>query len=115
MPRGFSPEELEELRRFDEEIDRNFVITHDEIELSRKLDIEAMEGRTLPEEQSIRDSKAKYRERNASRIASYNASYYKANKDAMYAVKKLYRANNRESYNAYIKEWRRKNKEDNRG
>lgn len=112
MPRGFSPEELEELRRFDEEIDRTFEITYEEIEASRKLDMEALEDRILPEQQSIRESKARYRERNKAKLASYYASYYRANKDSVYAAKKKYRAKDRESYNAYIKEWKRKNKEE---
>lgn len=117
MPRGFSPEELEELRRFDEEIDRNFVITHDEIELSRKLDIEAMEDRILPEQQGLLKAKERYRERNRGKIAAYNSAYYRANKDGYRASNRAYRAQNRESYNAYMRELRRKQKfkEGNRG
>jgi hypothetical protein len=81
MKKGlFSPEELEELRRADSEIDENYSQTAEEIAESRK-----------------RDRAAKLDSMNAKdrKIAENKRAYYEAN---------------REKYNAYMREYQRKRK-----
>ena len=71
----FTPEELEELRRADAEIEESFRITNEELRESRKRDKAALLDR--------KDSRGK-------KIAAQQAAYYEAN---------------REKYNAYMREY----------
>lgn len=74
----FTPEELEELRRADAEIEASFQLTNEDLRRSRKLDCDAfLEGK---------DNKAK-------QVA---------------AQQKAYREANRDKYNAYMREYFRK-------
>ena len=75
----FTPEELEELRRADAEI-----------------------------EESYRAQHAAYREANKKKIAARNAAYYKANKEKIAARQAAYREANREKLNAHMREYRRR-------
>ena len=77
----FTPEELEELRRADAELDEEFVQTQEEIVESRKRDRQANIDRL--------DSKGK-------KIAEYQRAYYEAN---------------REKYNEYMRNYFRKRRE----
>lgn len=74
----FTPEELEELRRADQEIEENFQITQEEINQSRKRD---------------RESALESIDHHHRKIAAYQAAYREAN---------------REKYNAYHREYQRK-------
>ena len=74
----FTPEELEELRRADEELDSEFVQTQEEIEESRRRD---------------RSAKLDTLDNQGRKIAAQQAAYYEAN---------------REKYNAYMREYLRK-------
>ena len=64
----FSPEELEEMRRADEEIEQNFQWTNEEIAASREIDA------------SIKAALKPIEKR---RIAEYQRAYYEANKDSI--------------------------------
>ena len=77
----FTPEELEELRRADQEIEENFQITQEEINQSRKRD---------------RESDLESLDHHQRKIAAYHAAYREAN---------------REKYNAYHREYQRKRRE----
>lgn len=74
----FTPEELEELRRADAEIEASFQLTNEDLRRSRKLDRDAV----LEE----KDNKAK-------QVAAWQKAYREANRD---------------KYNAYMREYRRK-------
>ena len=74
----FTPEELEELRRADEELDSEFVQTQEEIEESRRRD---------------RSAKLDTLDNKGRKIAAQQAAYREAN---------------REKYNAYMREYLRK-------
>ena len=74
----FTPEEREELRRADAELDEEFVLTQEEIVESRKRDKQARFDRL--------DAKGK-------KIAEYQRAYYEAN---------------REKYNEYMRNYLRK-------
>ena len=92
----FTPEELEELRRFDEELDEDFVQTQEEIVASRKRDRAAAVANMEPEKR---------------KIAEYQAAYREANKDKIAERKAAYREANRGKYNAYQREYQRKLRE----
>ena len=85
----FIPEELEELRRADEELDADFCQTQEEIVESRVRDRKAA--------LDAMDNKQR-------KIADYQAAYRAANKDKIAD----YRDKNREHYNAYMRDYMRK-------
>lgn len=85
----FTPEELEELRRADEELGADFRQTQEEIEESRKRDRRVSFERKDNRGRKIAAQKAAYREANKEKIADYQAAYREAN---------------RGEYNAYMRE-----------
>ena len=89
----FTPEELEELRRFDEELDEGFVQTQEEIVESRKRD---------------RKAKLAAMDIDKRKIAEYKAAYYEANKDKIAEYQAAYREADRQKYNARMREYMRK-------
>lgn len=91
----YTPEELEELRRADAEIDENFRLTNEEIQASRKRDRE-----------SVVDRKDNHRKK----IAAKKAAYYEANKEKIAAQQAAWKKENREKWNAYQREYRNKRK-----
>ena len=92
----FTPEELEELRRFDEELDEEYVQTQEEIVASRKRDREAAVANMEPEKR---------------KIAERNAAYYEANKDKIAEYQAAYREKHREELNARTRERMRRLRE----
>ena len=92
----FSPEELEELRRFDEELDKEYVQTQEEIVQSRKRDRAAAVANMEPEKR---------------KIAEYQAAYYEANKDKIAEYKAAYREKHREELNTKARESMRRLRE----
>ena len=89
----FTPEELEELRRFDEELDAEYTQTQEEIVASRKRD---------------RKAKLQAMEPGKRKIAERAAAYYEANKDKIAEYQAAYRDKNRDAYNAYQREYQRR-------
>ena len=77
----FTPEELEELRKADAELDEEFALTQEEIVESRKRDKQVKFDRLYGKQKKIAENKR---------------AYYEAN---------------REKWNAYMREYRRKKKE----
>lgn len=69
----FTPDELEELRRADAEIDENFRLTNEEIQASRKRDRESVVDRKDHRGKKIAAKQAAYREANKEKIAVQNA------------------------------------------
>ena len=92
----FTPEELEELRRFDQELDEDFVQSQEEIVQSRKRDRAAKLSNMEPGKRKIAEYQAAYREANKDKIAEYQAAYREANRD---------------KYNAYHREYQRRLRE----
>lgn len=93
--RLFTAEELEELRRVDEEIDADFCQTQEEIKESRRRDKTAALDK--------KDNRGR-------KIAERNAAYYEANKDKIAERNAAWMRKNREKWNAYQREYRRKKK-----
>lgn len=89
----FTPEELEELRRADAEIDESFRLTNEEIQASRKRDRESVVDR--------KDHRGK-------KIAAQQAAYREANKEKIAAQQAAWKKENREKWNAYQREYRKR-------
>ena len=106
----FTPEELEELRRADAEIDENFRLTNEEIQASRKRDRESVVDRKDHRGKKIADYQAAYREANKEKIAAQQAAYYEANKEKIAAQQAAWKKENREKWNAYQREYRKNRK-----
>ena len=91
--RPFTPEELEELRRADEEIEKDFCQSQEEIEASRRRD---------------RRAKLDGLDNRSRQIAARQAAYYEANKEKIAAQKAAYYEANKEKIKAYAREYMRK-------
>ena len=89
----FTPEELEELRRADAEIDENFRLTNEEIQESRKRDRESVLDRKDHRGKKIAAQQAAYREANKEKIADYQAAWKKENREKWNAYQREYRKN----------------------
>ena len=96
MARLFTEEELEELRKADEELENEFSLTQEDLNFSRRMDREAILDRLDNRGRRIAAQQAAYREANREKIAAQKAAYYEAN---------------REKYNAYMREYLRKRRE----
>ena len=79
----FTPEEIEEMRRADEEIERDFRWTNDELAASRRRDADILLSRKSKRGRSIAEKQRAYREANKDSIAEYQRAYYEANKDSI--------------------------------
>ena len=106
----FTPEELEELRRADAELDEEFVQTQEERVASRNRDrmarIEGME----PDKRKIAENQRAYYEANREKIAENQRAYREANREKIAENKRAYYEANREKWNAYMREYRRRKK-----
>ena len=127
MAKFFTEEELEELRRADAELDKEFSLSAEDMELSRQLDRKAKldkldnKGRRKAAQQAayyeanrekIAAQKAAYREANREKIAAQQAAYREANREKIAAQQAAYREANREKYNTYMREYLRKRREE---
>ena len=106
--RPFTPEELEELRRADEEIEKDFCQSQEEIEASRRRDRRAKLDGLDNRSRQIAAQQAAYREANKEKIAAQQAAYYEANKEQIAARKAAYYEANKEKIKAYAREYMRK-------
>lgn len=79
----FTPEEIEAMRRADEEIERDFRWTNDELAASRRRDTEAAFWRKDTRDRSIAEKRRAYREANKDSIVEKRRAYYEANKDSI--------------------------------
>ena len=104
----FTPEELEELRRADAELDETFVQTQEERVASRKRDRDAIIAKKDPEKRKIAENQRAYREANREKIAENTRAYYEANREKIAENQRAYREANREKYNEYQRNYARK-------
>lgn len=89
----FTPDDLEELRRADEELEADFRQTQEEIRESRQRDRQARLDSLDHKGRKIADQKRAYREANREKIADRQRAYREAN---------------RERYNQYMREYARR-------
>lgn len=79
----FAAEELEEMRRADEEIEREFRWTNEELQAARERDREArldsMDGR----KQKVADYQRAYYEANREKVAAARRAYYETNREKL--------------------------------
>ena len=94
--KGFTAEELAAMRLADEEIEREFRWTNEELEASRKRD---------------RESTLDQKDFAAQKLAAQQKAYYEANREKLAAQKKAYREANREKLAAQQKAYREANRE----
>ena len=79
----FTPEEIEAMRRADEEIERDFRWTNDELAASRRRDADISLSRKSKRDCSIAKKQRAYRKANKDSIAEKQRAYYKANKSSI--------------------------------
>ena len=103
----FTPEELEELRKADAELDKQFVQTQEEINESRKRDKAFLLDRLDRKSKKIAENKRAYREANREKIAENQRAYYEANREKIAENQRAYREANREKYNEYMRNYLR--------
>ena len=103
---GFTKEELEEMRRADEEIERDFVLTPEdfrrETELDRAFRWEAMKN----DERKVAAQKRAYYAANREKVAAQQRAYYEANREKVAAQKRAYYEANREKVAAQQRAYR---------
>jgi ribosome-binding protein aMBF1 (putative translation factor) len=93
----FTPEEIEEMRRADEEIERDFRWTNDELAASRRRDADILLSRKSKRGRSIAEKQRAYREANKDSIAEYQRAYREANKDSIAEYQRAYYEANKDS------------------
>ena len=103
----FTPEELEELRKADAELDKQFVQTQEEINESRKRDKAFLLDRLDRKSKKIAENKRAYYEANREKIAENKRAYYEANREKIAENQRAYREANREKYNEYMRNYLR--------
>ena len=107
----FSPEELEEMRRADEEIEQNFQWTNEEIAASREIDASIKAALKPIEKRRIAEYQRAYYEANKDSIAEKQRAYYEANKDSIAEYQRAYREANKDSI-AEKQQWIKKRRLD---
>ena len=122
----FTVQELEEMRLADEEIERSFCQTQEEIEASRRRDRRAaLEALPIDKRkraasqkawyeanrEKVAASKKAYREANREKVAASQKAWYEANREKVAASQKAYREANREKVAASKKAWYEANRE----
>ena len=93
----FTLEEIDEMRRADDEIERDFRWTNDELAASRRRDAEAAILRKDNRGRSIAEKQRAYREANKDSIAEKQRAYYEANKDSIAEYQRAYYEANKDS------------------
>ena len=97
--KGFTADELAAMRLADEEIERDFHWTNEELEASRERDREsAFDQKDFAAQKRAAQQKA-YREANREKLAEYHKAWYEANREKVAEYQKAYREANREKIN----------------
>ena len=92
----FTAAELEEMRRADEEIEREFRVTPEDLRRSREQDRQA-ELDALPTAERIkREYRRAYYAANRDKVLEYRRAYYEANREKVLEYQRAYREANRE-------------------
>ena len=78
---AFTPEELEAMRLADEEIERNFRWTNEELEASRERDRVSIFDRKDVAAQKVAAQKKAWYEANREKVAAQKKAWYEANRE----------------------------------
>ena len=90
--KGFNAEELAAMRLADEEIEREFRWTNEELEASRKRDRESIFDRKDVADQKLAAQQKAYYEANREKVAAQQKAYREANREKLAAQQKIGRA-----------------------
>lgn len=107
----FTPEELEELRRADAELDETFVQTIEEFKASSRRDREALRDRKDAEGGKESDRHRAYYEENREKTLEKRREGYKANRERKAEYARSYRADRREQLSEWNKAYYQANRE----
>ena len=107
----FTPEEIEEMRLADEEIERDFRWTNDELAASRRRDADIFLSRKSKRDRSIAEKRRAYYEANKDSIAEKQLAYREANKDSIAEYQRAYYEANKDSIAEYQRAYREANKD----
>mgnify|MGYP004658983663 CR=1 FL=1 len=94
---NFTQEEIEVMRRADEEIERDFRWTNDELAASRRRDAEITILRKDTRRRRIAEKQRAYREANKDSIVKKQRAYREANKDSIAEYQRAYYEANKDS------------------
>ena len=87
---GFTKEELEAIRRADEEIERSFALTPEDFRRGAELDREARMDAMTREERKLAERQRAYYEANREKVAAQQRAYYEANREKVAEYKRAY-------------------------
>lgn len=77
----FTPEELEEMEKADQEIEESFVLTNEEIAMAREYDKRAKYEAMTGDKQKIAAQHKAYREANREKVAAYQKAWYEVKRE----------------------------------
>ena len=92
----FTAAELEEMRRADEEIEREFRLTPEDLRRSREQDRQAELDALPTAERLKRAYQRAYREANRDKVLEAQRAYYEANREKLQEAQRVYREANRD-------------------
>lgn len=75
----FTPEELEEMEKADQEIEESFVLTNEEIAMAREYDKRAKYEAMTGDKQKVAAQRKAWYEANREKVAAYQKAWYEAN------------------------------------
>jgi len=107
----FTPEELEAMRKADEEIEREFSETAEEIEAAESRDGTLHAERNRDKWERDKERRREYYRRNRERIRAYSAQYYQAHKQKASDWKKEYYKKHKADYRRRENEKKRRSRE----
>ena len=107
----FTPEELAAMRAADEEIERDFCITPEEIQVSRERDADARYHDKDAAQKNIAQNKREYYRAHREEIARYQAEYYRTHREKIARYQVEYYRTHREEINARRREYYRAHRE----
>ena len=90
----FTPEELEEMEKADQEIEESFVLTNEEIAMAREYDKRAKYEAMTGDKQKVAAQHKAWYEANQEKIAAYQKAWHEANREKVAAQRKAYRKAN---------------------
>ena len=92
----FTAAELEDMRRADEEIEREFRLTPEDLAESKELDRQAKMEEMLPEKRKVREYQRAYYEATREKVLESQRAYREANREKVLESQRAYYEANRE-------------------
>ena len=109
--KGFTAEELAAMRLADEEIEREFRWTNEELEASRERDRVSIFDRKDVAAQKVATQQKAWYEANREKVATQQKAWYEANREKVASKKKAYYEANREKVASKKKAYYEANRE----